>query len=246
MKMSAHESGAQGRLRRAATPGKVVGSRVVRSRAFAAAGLLFGALTFLGAQTATAEEVRLATPANASQARGTTFVASVSRFYTTEVQGHTLYFLVFHVEHVYAGASHGTPGEDPRPGDGRPNEIVEPGVDLAVYQQIDGLNSLHAGARYFVSTADIDTPVVGNSAVWAVHGDRLSWVQMSPVPGSGDPRFAKVDTLAEAIALMVRDLPPTDAQPPTSDDNTALLMLVAGVFGLAAGTRIRTKPSQAP
>jgi hypothetical protein len=217
-----------------------------RRRSFGHAALIVSALFLVVAHAAMAEEVRLAAPSNAAQARGTAFLASVTRFYTTDVQDHTLHFMLLHVERVYAGASDGTPGEDPRPGDGRPNEIVEPGVDLAVYQPADGLSGLAVDATYFVSTADIDTPVIGNSVIWKADGNSLEWVQMSPVPGSGDPRFADVRTRSEAIALMATDLPPTDTSPVGSSDGGTLLMLAAGVLGLAAGVRIGLKPSGSP
>jgi hypothetical protein len=203
-----------------------------------AVSALIGAFALVSASPASAEEVRLGTPSNASQARGTTFEAIVTRFYTTQVQGHTLHFLVFHVLHVYAGASHGIRGQDPRPGDGSANEIVEPGVDLAVYQQADGVNSLDSGTTYFFSTADIDTPVVGNSVAWSVDGNRLTWVAMSPVPGGGDPRFKRVHTLAEAIALMAPNLPASDEPVPNHGSDTTLVLVLAALLGTVLSMRL--------
>lgn len=96
--------------------------------------------------------------------------------------------------------------------------------------------SIVHGGSCFLSTADIDTPLIGNSVAWSIQNGRLAFVHMSPLPGRGDPRFRTVRTISQAVALMAPGLPPTDATQRRQDASTLVITLV---FALTCCSALR-------
>jgi hypothetical protein len=72
-------------------------------------------------------------PQHLRDARGFLFLGIPSRHYIFTNAANDLPNRAFAVGHVYAGATSGGPPEQPRPGDGAPNEIMRPGHELRTY-----------------------------------------------------------------------------------------------------------------
>lgn len=187
------------------------------------------ALLFVAPPSALAEPLpNPGPPPNAADARGTTFTGTVVRHFTRQVQDHELAFVTFHVERVLALDGLAT-------GAYRPHA----GADFDIYTSMGfGVDGLVDGARYLFSSSQIPSPQSGDTAAWRIYsGGRVAFVEMSSFLRHGDPRLRRVTTLAAAIALMVPDLPATDAASPTpaGPDAGRLLAMVAGGFaGLLA------------
>lgn len=177
-------------------------------------------------------------PKDVADARGYTFLGTVTKWTSDASVEPPLRFVTFDVTTVYTGATNGTRGEDPRPGDGRLNEVLRAGHALTVSAPTgDGIRNLRVGTRYLVSGSSIDTALQCDHVAWRIADGSARFVKMSDE--RGDSRFSQVRTLDEAVALMAPDaaLPPTStaatlAPPGGINDAIPLIALLSAAMAV--------------
>ncbi|MBX3030953.1 MAG: hypothetical protein KF809_12395 [Chloroflexi bacterium] len=192
--------------------------RSLRVIAMACAGL--GATLGFGGAPVAAEVCPLEFPRRLADARGYTWIGTVTEVKQRKPGQYRLTYYTFDVERVYQG--------------GRP---VRPGRPLTFYANTCRGVELEKGARYLYSTSLIEPAGTGRTLAWKLHGseaDLIEWFDSDVT----DPRLVRADTLREALALMVPGaLPDTDATALTtggSSDQAPVIQLSAGLLGLLA------------
>ncbi|CAN5768282.1 hypothetical protein BH24CHL8_BH24CHL8_03450 [soil metagenome] len=155
-------------------------------------------------------------PGSVREAQGETFLGTFLRA-TSDPGGNETFY--WDVERVYAG-------------------------DLSTGLQTwgEGRPSCHptyytAGVRYLVSSEPQNRDAFSVAAYRLLDGER---VELHPFEGSAAayPRELQVDTLAEALAVLVPGaLPPTDTGPPMQAALAATLLVMVGALGALLGRR---------
>lgn len=174
----------------------------------------------LGDAPAAAEVCPLAFPRRISDARGYTWIGTVTDVRQRKPGDIRLTYYTFDVEHVYEGG-----------------RVIRAGRPLTFYANACRGVELEKGTRYLYSTSDIEPAGTGWTLAWELHGSDAELVRWYDSRVE-DPRLARAHTLKEALALMVPGaLPPTDARATgvlESGSPVPRIPLFEGLLGLLA------------
>lgn len=168
------------------------------SRVLAACGLL-ALLIGTSATPAAAEPCDNVMPMSVVDARGYTFVGTLSAKNEDWIGGARPPSWTFVVEQVFAGENHLVLS---------PMHIaIRPAHSTTLIGACAPVLHLVVGRRYLISKADLLTFSSASTVAWSVNADGT--VDLVREYGSRrmDPRFAQPKTRAEAVALMVPGLP---------------------------------------
>ncbi|MBX3030952.1 MAG: hypothetical protein KF809_12390 [Chloroflexi bacterium] len=188
-------------------------------RRILSATLAVGMALGLGGAPAMSESCAETLPRRVADARGYTWVGTVTDVRERKPGDFRLTYYTFDVERVYAGG-------------GR----ISADRSVTFYGEPCAPIVLENGARYLFSTSDIRVARPWESVAWELHGsdaDLVMWYDSDVY----DPRLARADTLREALALMVPGaLPPTDSvqQTLTDGDPASGIPPVGGLLALLA------------
>jgi hypothetical protein len=193
-------------------------------RALAGVAVLTTGLVVIGGPVAAEPLPNPGPPQDAADARGTTFIGTVERHFTRDVQGHELAFVRFRIENVLA-RDHLAVGQY------RPRV----GHDYDVYTSMGfAVDGLVDRARYLFSSSQIRSPQSGDTAAWRIHDNgRVTFVEMSSFRRSGDPRLRSTTTVAGAVELMVPSLPATEVGQPRQGFAQGAQRVVLGAVSVA-------------
>lgn len=208
---------------------------VWRTAAIAIVVLLLTAHTAGFEPVAKAESCVRSLPQDVKDARGHTFVGTV----TALLRRDKLDYVRLDVGKVFAGTN--------EPPDGPLGVVLRSDSPIELYSpNCDGIRNLRVGQRYLVSTWFLHISPASLTAIWALDGDSAALVRMFP-GAPFDERLANATTLQDAIDLMVPGQPPTDSIAMRHDDQAGSFapLILGGTLALCAWFALRLRSRRA-